>query len=56
MDDDFACSEHTWASIGVAVVDGTVTRIWTCERCSAWTKEPFDPERLVEWDETGLSR
>jgi hypothetical protein len=54
--DEFACSEHVWASIGVTIVDGTVTRVWDCERCPAWTKEPLDPEWLVDWDESDLAR
>ena len=49
------CPEHVWASVGVAVVDGTVTRVWTCERCTGWTGEPLEAERRVAWERTALS-
>lgn len=49
------CPGHLWASDGVAVVDGEVTRIWSCERCVAWTGQPLGSEARVDWDETALS-
>jgi hypothetical protein len=49
------CEEHAWASVGVTVVDGTVTRVWVCERCLGWTREQLDPEMEVPWDETVLA-
>jgi hypothetical protein len=48
------CEEHAWASVGVTVVDGTVTRVWVCERCLAWTRESLDSGAEVPWDETVL--
>jgi hypothetical protein len=50
------CGEHAWASIGVTVVDGDVTRVWVCERCPAWTRELLDDATEVAWDDTRLSR
>jgi len=50
------CPEHVWASIGVTVLDGEVSRIWNCERCVAWTQERLDPAHRVDWDVTMLSR
>jgi cytochrome b subunit of formate dehydrogenase len=50
------CTEHAWASIGVTVVEGTVTRVWACEHCPAWTREGLMPEEEVDWDDTWLSR
>jgi hypothetical protein len=55
MDREAFCSEHAWTSIGVTVIEGTVTRIWTCERCAAWTSEPLDRSTFVEWGETTLA-
>jgi hypothetical protein len=49
------CPEHVWSSVGVTVVDGTVTRVWDCERCDAWTSEPLDDDRRVPWAETERS-
>jgi hypothetical protein len=49
------CETHVWASVGVVTRDGTVSRIWECEQCRAWTAEPFDPDHEVPWDETWLS-
>jgi hypothetical protein len=49
------CPEHAWASIGVTVIDGTVHRIWDCERCSAWTTESLSDDRHIPWAETDLS-
>ena len=49
------CEEHAWASVGVTVVDGTVTRVWVCERCLAWTRERLDAEDEVPWAETVLA-
>ena len=50
------CPEHVWASIGVTVLDGEVSRIWNCERCVAWTQERLDPDHRVDWDATTLSQ
>ena len=50
------CGEHAWASTGVTVVDGEVTRVWVCERCPAWTREGLDDAMEVEWGDTRLSR
>ena len=50
------CPEHVWASIGVTAVDGTVHRIWDCERCTAWTKEPLDENRRVPWADADISK
>lgn len=49
------CAEHAWASVGVTVVEGEVTRVWACEHCPAWTREYLDREHLVDWDETWLA-
>lgn len=46
------CPEHVWSSVGVTVVDGTLARIWDCERCDAWTSEPLDDDHRVPWTET----
>lgn len=50
------CPEHVWSSVGITVIDGRVTRVWDCERCTAWTSEPLDDDRRVEWADTSLSR
>ena len=50
------CPEHVWTSIGVTVVDGTVNRIWECERCTAWTNEPLGEDWRVPWEDTPLSK
>lgn len=50
------CPGHVWASIGVTVIDGTVHRIWDCERCTAWTDEPLGEDRRVPWADTELSK
>jgi len=49
------CDEHAWASVGVTVVEGTVTRVWVCERCLAWTRESLTPDAEVPWDETVIA-
>ena len=49
------CAEHAWASIGVTVFEGHVSRIWACEHCPAWTGEPLDREFEIDWDDTWLS-
>jgi len=49
------CDEHAWASVGVTVVEGTVTRVWVCERCLAWTRESLDPDAEVPWGETVIA-
>lgn len=49
------CREHAWASIGVTVIDGIVTRVWACEHCPAWTEEHLDDEYEVAWDDTWLA-
>ena len=49
------CEQHAWASLGVTAVDGTVTRVWTCEHCPAWTREPLDPAAEVPWADTWLA-
>ncbi|MFW5924415.1 MAG: hypothetical protein ACOCSP_02310 [archaeon] len=49
------CPEHVWSAIGVAVIDGTVSRIWDCERCTAWTSEPLADDRRVPWPDADLS-
>lgn len=54
--DDRRCEEHAWASIGVTVVEGTVTRVGVCERCPAWSGERLDPTAEVDWEDTRLSR
>ena len=48
------CPEHVWASIGVTVRDGVVTRVWDCERCAGWTTELLDDADRVPWDEAGV--
>lgn len=50
------CDDHAWASVGVTTVDGQVTRIWDCERCVVWTREPLDEADEIDWAETRLSR
>ena len=50
------CPEHVWASIGVTVLDGEVSRIWNCERCVAWTQEHLDPSHRIDWETTALSQ
>jgi hypothetical protein len=50
------CPEHVWSSVGVTVIDGSVHRIWDCERCTAWTNEPLDDDRRVPWPDTDLSK
>lgn len=55
MDEPELCREHAWASVGVTVVDGVVTRVWACEHCPAWTREDLDARFEVEWGETWLS-
>jgi hypothetical protein len=55
MSGEESCETHVWASVGVATRDGTVCRIWECERCHVWTAEPFDPDRERDWDDTWLS-
>jgi hypothetical protein len=49
------CEEHAWASVGVTVFEGTVTRVWVCERCLAWTREALDADAEVPWAETILA-
>jgi hypothetical protein len=49
------CPEHVWSSVGITVVDGQLSRIWDCERCTAWTAELLDEDRHVEWGDTSLS-
>jgi hypothetical protein len=49
------CQTHAWASVGVTNVDGDVVRVWTCENCPAWSKEPLDAERELDWADTKLS-
>jgi len=57
MHQDLAdCPDHVWASIGVTVTDGTIHRIWECERCTAWTNEPLKENRRVPWGDTDLSK
>lgn len=53
--DSADCRDHVWASIGVTIIDGTVHRVWDCERCTAWTNEPLDDDNRVQWAETDLS-
>jgi hypothetical protein len=53
--DPSECPEHVWASVGVTVIGDQVNRIWNCERCAAWTNEPLEEDRRVEWSETALS-
>ena len=49
------CAEHAWASIGVTVVDGEVVRLWACENCPAWSRQPLEAENEVDWAETWLA-
>jgi len=49
------CDEHAWASIGVTVFEGRVTRVWACEHCPAWTGETLDPDVEIDWGDTWLS-
>ena len=49
------CAEHAWASIGVTVVEDAVTRVWACEDCPAWSRQPLDAENEVAWTETWLA-
>lgn len=49
------CKEHAWASIGVTVLEGTVTRVHACEHCPAWTRERLEPEHEVDWGQTWLA-
>ena len=49
------CAEHAWASIGVTVVDGTVSRVWACENCPAWTRQPLEATTAVDWADTWLA-
>lgn len=49
------CATHTWATVGVVSRDGTVSRIWECENCPAWTAEPFEPDAEFAWDDTWLA-
>ena len=55
MSGEKLCETHVWASVGVTSREGNVCRIWECERCPAWTAEPFDSELQIPWDETWLS-
>lgn len=56
MDQDpAACPEHVWSSIGVTVIDGTIHRIWDCERCGAWTAESLADDHRVPWSDTNFS-
>jgi hypothetical protein len=50
------CPDHVWASIGVTVIEGTVYRIWECERCTAWTNEPLEQDRRVPREDTAVSK
>jgi hypothetical protein len=54
-EDPETCPEHVWSVIGVTVVDGTVARIWDCERCTAWTTEPLDEDHHVPWSQADRS-
>jgi len=49
------CEDHVWVSIGITSRDGAVCRIWECERCRAWTAEPFESDGEIAWDDTWLS-
>lgn len=49
------CAEHAWASIGVTVADGAVTRVWSCENCPAWSRQALGDDAEVDWAETWLS-
>lgn len=49
------CETHVWASLGVTTRDGVISRVWECERCPAWTAEPFDPDLEVAWEDTWLA-
>lgn len=48
------CSEHAWASVGVTVVEGEACRVWVCEVCGAWSREPLASSEEVPWGETVL--
>jgi hypothetical protein len=54
MSSERTCSEHAWGSVGVTTVDGAIVRVWVCERCSAWTREPLAAAAEVDWDDTWL--
>lgn len=49
------CTHHAWASVGIAAEGDSVVRIWLCEQCLAWTREPLDPAAEVPWSETHLA-
>jgi hypothetical protein len=49
------CETHAWVSVGVMTRDGTVYRVWECERCPVWTLAPFDPNYERDWDDTWLA-
>lgn len=49
------CEEHAWASIGVTVIEGEVTRLWACENCPAWSRQPLDPAAEIDWADTWLA-
>ena len=49
------CAEHAWASVGVTVIEGTVTRVWACENCPAWSRQRLAEDAEVDWADTWLS-
>lgn len=55
MSSKATCETHAWASVGVVSEAGTVYRIWECENCPVWTKEPFEPGYEREWTATWLA-
>ncbi|MDQ2054359.1 MULTISPECIES: hypothetical protein [Halobellus] len=55
MTADETCETHAWASVGVVNREGSIGRVWKCERCPAWSVEPFDPDHETPWVDTWLA-
>ena len=55
MTADETCETHAWASVGVVNREGSIGRVWKCERCPAWSVEPFDPDYETPWADTWLA-
>lgn len=51
-----SCERHAWAAVGVTTIDDGVVRVWVCEVCQAWTREPLTGETELPFDEAGLGR
>jgi len=50
-----SCEDHAWASIGVTVIEGEATRLWACENCPAWSRQPLESEAEIDWADTWLA-